>query len=74
MTWDPSALALRLREAMAARGCCPRELGELAGIHHNHVLQLGRGAPRKRGPTLSTVEALASALDVSPAWLAWGVE
>jgi transcriptional regulator with XRE-family HTH domain len=44
-------------------------VGKLAGLSHTAVGNVERGTM----PTLATAEALAKALDLSPAWLAYGI-
>jgi transcriptional regulator with XRE-family HTH domain len=62
-------LANRLYEARAARGFSMRELEQLADAAGNLVRNTEGG---RSLPTLRTIEQLSKALDVSPAWLAYG--
>lgn len=57
---------------MAASGLSARTVARRAGLDWSLVYQLARGQARKSGVTLRTVLLLAPALDVSPAWLAFG--
>jgi transcriptional regulator with XRE-family HTH domain len=62
-------VAARLREARQARGLSVRVLATAAGVSHTAVGNVERGTM----PGLDTAEALAVALGVSPAWLAYGL-
>lgn len=62
---------MRLRSARRAVNKSARALSIAAGLSQNSVAQFEAGARRPRLPTL---EALADALHVSPAWLAFGTE
>lgn len=62
---------MRLRSARRAVNKSARALSIAAGLSQNSVAQFEAGARRPRLPTL---EALADALRVSPAWLAFGTE
>ena len=59
----------RLADARTARGLSVLAVAKLAGLSHTAVGNVERGTM----PTLATAEALAKALDLSPAWLAFGV-
>jgi transcriptional regulator with XRE-family HTH domain len=62
-------VAQRLADARAARGLSVLAVAKLAGLSHTAVGNVERGTM----PTLATAEALAKALDLSPAWLAFGL-
>lgn len=62
-------IAQRLADARTARGLSVLAVAKLAGLSHTAVGNVERGTM----PTLATAEALAKALDLSPAWLAFGV-
>lgn len=59
----------RLADERTARGLSVLAVAKLAGLSHTAVGNVERGTM----PTLATAEALAKALDLSPAWLAFGV-
>lgn len=61
-------LAARLREARARIGVTVKDLGRRADVTEGAIRALERGGQ----PTIDTLEQLAVALDVSPAWLAFG--
>lgn len=68
MSAPPQSLGGRLREARLRAGLTQDALATLAGVHRASVqmAENGRSArPRK-------LDAIAAALDVSPAWLAFG--
>lgn len=65
-----TSLAARLREARTAHRLSLREVGRRAGSSGSQVQQTEQG---RTIPTLSTVEQLARALGISPAWLAFGL-
>lgn len=71
MTTDltSAGFAARLTTARAHHALTYRALGGAAGISHTAVQLLERG---DRSPSLDTCERLAVALDVPPAWLAFG--
>lgn len=60
----------RLRQSRLACGLSGLALAQLAGTSHTAVGNIERGGTM---PTIATVEALAKALNISPAWLAYGV-
>lgn len=62
-------LAQRLTAARTQQGLSLRKLGAAAGMSAQAVLLIERG---DSNPLISTVEALAVALDVAPGWLAFG--
>ena len=62
-------LAQRLTTARTQQGLSLRKLGAAAGMSAQAVLLIERG---DSNPLISTVEALAVALDVAPGWLAFG--
>jgi len=62
-------VASRLRQSRTDRGLSVLALATAAGLSHTAVGNVERGTM----PTLATAEALATALDVSPAWLAYGL-
>jgi transcriptional regulator with XRE-family HTH domain len=66
---EPAVLAERLRLVRAARGLSRTSLAEAAVVLAGSIQRIeeGRGAAN-----VETVERLAIALDVSPAWLAFG--
>lgn len=59
----------RLRRLGEENNLTQTRIGELAGVSHNAISQIERAA---RSPRLDIVERLATALGVSPAWLAFG--
>jgi SOS-response transcriptional repressor LexA len=61
----------RLDEAAAAKGMSDRQLAFLAGRSDSLIRDLRRRG--KVGPTIEAVEAIAAGLEVSPAWLAFGI-
>lgn len=63
-----AGFAQRLAEARSLRGVTVRELGRASGVVEGTIRSIGRGAL----PQVDTLEALAKALSVSPAWLAFG--
>ena len=63
-------VAQRLGETRAARGLTMRALARLAGLTDTAVRSTESGSSV---PTVATLEAFAHALEVSPAWLAFGV-
>lgn len=65
-----SGLAGRLREARTSQGLSLNEVGRRAGTAASQVQKTEQG---RTVPTLTTVEQLASALHLSPAWLAFGL-
>lgn len=81
---SPSAETVsdRLRAALALRGTFAHRASEAAGLsratarwildHPPRVVDGPKGPRVEGSPALATVEALARALDVDPAWLAWG--
>ena len=62
-------VASRLRETRIHLGLSVLALATAAGLSHTAVGNVERGTM----PTLATAEALAIALGVSPAWLAYGL-
>jgi hypothetical protein len=76
LSWEPrqgsklrcEGLAARAHEARTARGLTPQALGQRSGSSGNEIRAIESGTM----PTLDTVEQLAKALGVSPAWLAYG--
>lgn len=65
------SLARRLRASRAQAGLVLAELGNSAGVVHTTVRGIELGMQR---PGIDTVERIASALGVSPCWLAFGPE
>ena len=63
-----SGLAQRVREARAIRGFSIREVERRAGTAEGSV----RAIEGRTMPSLDTLEQIAKALGVSPAWLAYG--
>jgi transcriptional regulator with XRE-family HTH domain len=61
----------RLDEAAAAKGMSDRQIAFLAGRSDSLIRDLRRRG--KVGPTIEAVEAIAAGLEVSPAWLAFGI-
>lgn len=55
----------RLRKARVNRGMSASELAEKAGLSHETIRQVESG----RDPKVSTIERLADALGIAPAWL-----
>lgn len=70
MSTTSNGFAARLARGRAHLGLTFRALGDAAGLSHTAVQLLENGA---RDPSLGTVERLATALGVAPAWLAFGV-
>ena len=67
---DPAAtLGIRLRQAMGRRGV--DHVAARSRVTERTIWRILAGA-HKGGPDLGTIEALAAATDVRPAWLAWG--
>ena len=73
--WEPregelrsAGLAKRARAARDALGLTLRDVGGRMGTYASTVQAIERGTV----PSLDTLEALAVALGVSPAWLAYG--
>jgi transcriptional regulator with XRE-family HTH domain len=64
-------LATRIEAARAHRGISTRRLAADSGLS-DRAIRLVRNGEAKAGPTLDTVERLAAALRVTPAWLAFG--
>lgn len=64
-----AGLAGRLAETRQARGLSRLQLGQLSGTSDTFVRMTETGATM---PILAKLEALAKALGVSPAWLAYG--
>ena len=62
-------VALRLRQTRIHIGLSGLALATAAGLSHTAVGNVERGTV----PTIATAEALATALGVSPGWLAYGV-
>lgn len=61
-------IAKRLRETRTAKGMTQTQLAELAGTNQTVVQKIENGASvRPR-----CLAGLAYALEVNPAWLAWG--
>lgn len=67
------SLADRLTQAMAASGVSVRGLANRTGLPRSTIQRL-RDDHRKLGSTVVTILALATALHVSPGWLAFGDE
>lgn len=63
-------VAQRLADTRAARGLTMRALARLAGLTDTAVRSTESGSSV---PTVATLEAFAHALEVSPAWLAFGI-
>lgn len=63
-----AGFAVRLREARSLRDVTVRELGRASGVVEGTVRAMERGTM----PQVDTVELIAQALKVSPAWLAFG--
>lgn len=63
-------VAQRLADTRAARGLSMRALARLAGLTDTAVRSTESGLSV---PSIATAEALAKALDLSPAWLAYGI-
>lgn len=62
----------RLREALARSGMSRREVSRKAGLSESVLGAFLRGDFGRKGFNVSTLEEIASALDVSPGWLAFG--
>jgi transcriptional regulator with XRE-family HTH domain len=65
-----SGVGVRLQTARLACGLNVRDLGRESKTSHTTVRLTENG---ETVPSIATVEALAMALNVSPAWLAYGV-
>lgn len=63
-------LGQRLADARGRLAVSANALAKAAGLHHKTVQDIEQGL---RSPTVETVERLADALQVSPAWLAFGI-
>lgn len=63
-------LPARLREVRTTQGLSLREVGRRAGSSGTQVRQIENG---NAVPNLATIEQLANALRLSPAWLAFGL-
>ena len=63
-------VGIRLKQARLERGLSRQQLGKLASVGTSTIQNIedGRGQPRN-----DTVEALATALQVSPCWLGFGL-
>lgn len=63
-------VARRLKAQREERGLSQRELGERSGVSHRTIglIEMNRGG----AAGIDTIEALARALGVRPAWLAYG--
>lgn len=59
----------RLAQARTQRALSIRSLAVLAGLNPQSIQNLQNN---RHSPTIATVEALASALQVDPRWLAFG--
>lgn len=66
---DDSRIATRLRFAREARGLSANALGQAAEVAPGTILYIEKG---RTVPSIETVEKLAKALKVSPAWLGYG--
>lgn len=64
-----SDLAQRLRDLRALQGLSMREVGRRSETSGNLVKMVESGTM----PSIDTLEKIAKALDVSPAWLAYGI-
>jgi transcriptional regulator with XRE-family HTH domain len=64
-------LPRRLKTAREAKQMTRQALGLAAGLSHPVIYPIER---KERIPRIDTVEQLARALDVSPCWLAYGLE
>ena len=67
--WRCEDVGLRLRQTRMHRGLSVLALATAAGLSHTAIGNVERGTM----PTLATAEALATALGVSPGWLAYGL-
>lgn len=65
----PPELGQRLSEARAAAGLSLSELARRSGVTRQAISNIEMGLA---DPTTETVQRLARALSVSPAWLAFG--
>ena len=65
-----SGIGVRLRAARQERGLSARALAQQSATSHTAIGNIERGDTM---PNLATVESLARALDLSPAWLAFGI-
>ena len=71
-TMPANEVGLRLREARKTAGLTLRELANEVGFaNHQTVNNIERGTQRA---SVDQIESLACALDVSPAWLAFGTK
>lgn len=60
----------RLQSIRKKHGLSQEKLAELSGLHRTYISSLERGA---RNPTLTTLSAIANALNVDIAYLVSGV-
>ena len=61
-------IGIRLRETCQAQGTTQEQLGELAGTNQAVIQKIENGVTRHP----RSVDGLAIALEVNPAWLQWG--
>lgn len=66
-----SMVSIRLQTARESRGLGQAELSLAAGLSHAYVAHVESG--RIQDPSVATVEKIALALGVCPAWLAFGI-
>lgn len=64
-----SGLGARLFQVRKAAGLGLIKLGKMAGVSHSTIGDIEKG---RQLPAVDTVERLARALKVRPAWLAFG--
>lgn len=70
--WMKSTLGERMRWAMQRVSALSNELAQMAGVSKGTTSRLANSTERAEG-TVDTMLRLATALDVSPAWLAFGL-
>jgi len=66
-----AGIGSRLRLTRLARGLSVLALAQLAGTSHTSVANIEKGGTL---PSIATAEVLAKALNISPGWLAYGIE
>lgn len=64
-----ATLGMRLFQARREAGLGFIKLGKMSGVSHTTISDIEKG---RRMPAVDTIERLARALKVRPAWLAFG--
>lgn len=70
MNSSENGLKQRLRSARNAKGLSPKQLAELAGVSYDTIRKIEDGTIKKP----REIAAIAKPLDVTPAWLQFGIE